>query len=162
MSSSTARSSSSSLSGASPASWFTPANLMMFTGVGHCAVGLAIPIFRTPFLSLCRGGYIGGLRNFAAVPTPLLYAQCNAFWFMGFGVAMGIVARTLQVYVRDVGALSRAAVTIPRSIAWSLIALGGLGALATPVSGFWLLVANGMWMLGWQSKPAGKALADSE
>ncbi|KAJ3179179.1 hypothetical protein HDU87_003138 [Geranomyces variabilis] len=135
---------------------FNPADALFYTGVTHCVLPLLLPTLRNPLVSLIRGGYFNGLSKVVSAPTALLFAQSNAFWFTVTGVAFTIAGRALQCYVRDVGALSPRPVRIPRGIAWALIALGAVGAAATPVSGFVLLLAQGSWMLTWESKPVGK------
>ncbi|KAJ3004762.1 hypothetical protein HKX48_001046 [Thoreauomyces humboldtii] len=139
-----------------PTSWrsvITPANKLLLTGIIHCLVPLGVPALRDPLLSLLRTGYVDGLRALAHAPTPVLYAQSNGFWFVVSGVLMGIAGRALQCYVRDVGEATHGVVKIPRSVAWGLLGLGVVGVTSNPVSGFWSLLLQGVWMLNWESRP---------
>ncbi len=99
--------------------------LLIATGVGHALVGIAL--FPEPLAAIVRDGFVN------AVDSQL--DRGLAFWFMILTpVCVGLGSCLNHAVARgDEGLL--------RIIGWTILVIGGLGAAAIPVSGFWILIA---------------------
>ncbi len=109
------------------------------TALGHALVGVAV--FHEALAAIARDGFVNAvhpqLLERGVVPY---FDREAAFWFMLYTpilVLIGLVTRR-ALEVRDVVLL--------RFIGWTLLATGGIGAVAMPISGFWIVVALG-WLV---------------
>ncbi len=109
------------------------------TALGHALVGVAV--FHEALAAIARDGFVNAvhpqLLERGGVPY---FDREAAFWFILYTpilVLIGLVTRR-ALEVRDVVLL--------RFVGWTLLATGGVGAVAMPVSGFWIVVALG-WLV---------------
>jgi uncharacterized membrane protein len=109
------------------------------TALGHALVGIAV--FHEALAAIVRDGFVNGvhpqLLERGVVPY---FDREAAFWFILYTpilVLIGLVTRR-ALEVRDVVLL--------RFVGWTLLATGGVGAVAMPISGFWIVVALG-WLV---------------
>lgn len=103
-----------------------PGRALMVTGIGHALLGLVL--FRAPLAAIWRDGIANTIRDGQ-------YDREAAFWFLLFSPACFLLGQLVnhanQHRDRWLFAL----------VGWNLIAIGGVGALIMPVSGFWILIA---------------------
>jgi uncharacterized membrane protein len=114
--------------------------LFAVTAVGHAVIGLAI--FRDPLAAIVRDGFVNGVEP-ALLERGLLpyFDREAAFWFMLYApilLLIGLVARR---------AVEMGDAVMLRLVGWTLLVTGALGALAMPISGFWIVLLLGGLML---------------
>lgn len=104
--------------------------LLLATGALHQVVLL---VLGSPVLmSLLERGYVG-----QAEADPL---EMAAFWSLGFGFLLMMLGGLAH-------GVERAGVRLPGWLGWALILVGLVGGLGMPVSGFWLVVPQGWWII---------------
>jgi uncharacterized membrane protein len=108
----------------------------VLTAVGHAVIGLAI--FRDPLAAIVRDGFVNGVEP-ALLERGLLpyFDREAAFWFMLYApilLLIGFVTRR---------ALELGDAVMLRLVGWTLLVMGGAGALAMPISGFWIVLLLG-------------------
>jgi Family of unknown function (DUF6463) len=117
-------------------SLFTTANLLIGTGIIHCGFGLLVQELRAPLLRSIRDVAV-------AVPdTNEHYARECCFWFQFAGVMLILQG----CYMRSMNEVKDP----PKWFGWALSAMGLVGAMLMPASGFWLILAQGIrivWIL---------------
>ncbi|KAG0231387.1 hypothetical protein BGW42_000283 [Actinomortierella wolfii] len=145
-----------------------PARLLLATGVGHLIVGLSMPVIRNPLWEAIKAGYFNQFKGY--------YTRSNSFWFMLAGAQLILTSHLIDSYLFDhVKATkvvtkrkiknskngqdteettevvpvraTRSDRKIPRSVGVWFVGLGAVGAVALPVSGFHLLIAQGAALL---------------
>lgn len=119
-------------------SLFTTPNLLIGTGIIHCGFGLSVPELRAPFLRSIRD---------VAVAVPDIndhYARECSFWFQFAGVMLIIQGCYMRSMNKDKEA--------PKWFGWTLTAMGIVGATLMPISGFWLILAQGIRIIWIQEK----------
>jgi len=160
---STASSSSSSRSEAVPyRSSRCPARFLIFTGVGHTAVGLLIDNIRVPFLEAVSAGYVNQFT--------VSLSRHNSFWYFLAGVNLILLGKTVEWYLflepessihggkskkdlkDDSSSLRhyskvRSERVLPRELGVWFLGIGIGGAAAIPKSGFYLLILQGLALL---------------
>jgi hypothetical protein len=101
------------------------ARLLMVTGIGHALVGVAL--FGDPLAEMAREGFVNTIR----------YGQFDraaAFWFLLFSPICVLLGR-MVAHATDRG--DRWLLTV---VAWNVLAMGVVGAVIMPLSGFWILL----------------------
>jgi len=106
---------------------------VLLVGVGH--VFLAGLLFADPFGDIVSSGVI------AAVPFDARASEEGAaLWFTVNGVLLVMLGQLARAHQLHAGRL-------PASPGWLLVGLGLCGAVAAPVSGFWVYLALGtLWI----------------
>jgi hypothetical protein len=102
-----------------------PGTALMVTGIGHALLGLVL--FRAPLAAIVHDGIANSIRHGQ-------FERAAAFWFLIFSPAcflLGLLANH---------AVARRDRWLGAVVGWNLVAIGGVGALVMPVSGFWILV----------------------
>ncbi|MCB9640565.1 MAG: hypothetical protein H6728_16010 [Myxococcales bacterium] len=102
------------------------AYLLIATGLIHNALGLVMGF--APLAAIAKAGF------FHAVDPHM--DRRAIFWFLFAGFAMMMWGQLV---------LSMRAT--PRGFAYSLLALGCVGAFLMPISGFWLVIPQAFYML---------------
>jgi len=108
-------------------------NLLMATGAIHCTVGLLI--LRDPLVRTLMEGTL------EVTDMNDRYQRECAFWFQFGGIAMGLLGGLLRHYCVETKTLP------PKWFGWSLTTVSGLGVLIMPVSGFWLVLGQGIYII---------------
>ncbi|KAI9349713.1 hypothetical protein BDR26DRAFT_852657 [Obelidium mucronatum] len=117
-----------------------PGDTLVITGIGHSLLALAIPFFRNSFIDILKDGYVGSLSpNIHNLPRTA--ARHSAWWFVQFGVLMVLFGTTLSWMIENTHQ------AIPQEIAWGTIIFSSIGAIGLPISGYWLVLVQGIWML---------------
>lgn len=104
--------------------------LLVATGIVHVALGLGL--WARPIADTVRDGVVN-----AVDPIPERQAW---FWYTltGWGlIVLGQVA----------GASERREGAPPRALGWHLLGMGAVGVLLMPVSGFWIVLPQGVLAL---------------
>jgi hypothetical protein len=119
----------------------TPGKALLAIGALHQAVGvaggigaLALPGSppRNLFDEIVAAGVVGAIEG-DRVRTVL-------FWYLAFGMLLLVLGWALDRWeVRGD--------RLPASIGWQLVAVALGGGLLIPVSGFWLVLLPGVWIL---------------
>jgi hypothetical protein len=109
--------------------------LLMGTALLHNAVGIAI--YARPLANILRDGGLNAVEPHRDRTT--------AFWFLVSGGLIFTLGQfTDWTEQRDTA--------LPPSLGWSLLAFGAGGAFLMPVSGFWLVIPQGIAALRRASK----------
>jgi len=102
---------------------------------------VGVALFHEALAAIARDGLVNAVHPQLLERGVVPYFEREAaFWFMLYTpilVLIGVVTRR-ALEVRDVVLL--------RFIGWTLLATGGVGAVAMPISGFWIVVALG-WLV---------------
>ncbi len=107
--------------------------LLMATGVLDL---LYVLVFHFRQLAAIAGaGFVGAVEL-----DPSQLDREVAFWHLTFGAMVAILGGLVHWTQSRTG-------TLPAFLGWSLLALGLLGAVLVPVSGFWLVLAQAVMML---------------
>ena len=119
-------------------SLFTSSNLLIGTGIVHCGFGLMVPELRLPLFR--------SIRDISVVVSDVNehYTRECCFWFQFAGVMMIVQG----CYMRS----SNPSKEPPKWFGWALSAIGIVGVALMPISGFWLLLAQGIRILYIQEK----------
>lgn len=107
----------------------TSGSWLIATGVLHNLVGLAL-----------GGAVIGSILEGGVLNAATRMDQQAIFWFEVSGLLMMMLGGVMR-------RSERAGEGLPTWLGWSLLALGLTGAACMPASGFWLVVAQGVWLL---------------
>jgi len=103
-----------------------PGRALMVTGIGHALLGLVL--FREPLAAMLRAGIANSVGHGQ-------YEREAAFWFLLFGPTCFLLGQLVN------HAIERRDQWLLTLVGCNLIAIGGVGALIMPVSGFWILIA---------------------
>jgi Family of unknown function (DUF6463) len=103
--------------------------LLIITGVIHTLVGLLIGY---PYLLEM---WQAGLWN--SVDPDM--SRVAIFWFLLFGFLLMILGQMVASYTHP----------ISKMLSWSLLILSIVGAFMMPISGFWLVIPQAIYLL-WQ------------
>ncbi|KAJ3051020.1 hypothetical protein HK097_008009 [Rhizophlyctis rosea] len=144
---------------------YNPGTAFISTGVGHCIVGLLVPKLRTPLLEIISAGVINSVVKVHPLTGEPTFDRSNSFWFQFGGVVMVAMGRLMQLYLRDVNGeedvvrgkeVVKASECLPEEVGWWFLGIGVGGGLMLPVSGFWLLVPQGLYVV-WRARQHNKA-----
>jgi len=109
---------------------------MLVLIVGVIDVALSAVLFADQLTGIAKAGFVGAVM-FGERAGP----EAAALWFAVKGVLLVIVGVLARGYER----LGR---SLPRGPGWLLAALGLIGGLVAPVSGFWVyLVLGVLWIV---------------
>ena len=109
--------------------------LLMATGGLHLLVGLFF--YAGPLAAIARDGFYNAVTPNLVVPA---FDRDAAFWFMLFGVMLLILGALMRWVQGRLG-------TLPAFLGWSLLALGAVGVVLMPLSGFWLVLPQAVLVL---------------
>lgn len=101
---------------------------LIFTSIIHVIVG--IWIYGEPLSEIVRDGFFNSIAPNPFAPD---FAREDAFWFMTLTAFMIILAQ-LCFWANS------SKISLPKSIGWNLLITSIIGAIAIPISGFWLLM----------------------
>lgn len=105
--------------------------IIIATALLHLAVGVIF--YSAPLAAIFAAGVIDTVGT-----NP---ERDAALWFMVAGVLIGL----LGVLVR---AMQRQGQRLPAALGWGLLLLSLVGAAILPASGFWLLLVEGLLLIG--------------
>ncbi len=109
--------------------------LLVATGILHNVVALLHPKLRCPLIELVtKKGFFGSVPQGEEEGG---HERRTSFWFVTTGFCMMIAGQALALFTEATGKAP------PRSLGFSLLALGITGGLMLPRSGFWLVVGQG-------------------
>ena len=114
-------------------------NLLIGTGAIHSAVGLMIPELQAPLVRILLE------RTTQVVDINDTYQRECSFWFQFGGLTMGLMGGLLRQYCLETQKPP------PEWFGWSLISVAGFGVVVMPLSGFWLVLGQGIYMI-WSNK----------
>lgn len=100
--------------------------MFFITGLIHNSIIFIIPQRRNVILSMIKNGWINSISN----------ENSNIFWSLVAGILMMFSGRLMQYQNK-----------IPNEIGYWLIIIGIIGGLAFPISGFWLVLIQGLYIL---------------
>jgi len=98
---------------------------LIATGIGHTVVGLVL--FREPLAAIWRDGVANTIRDGQ-------YDREAAFWFLLFSPLCVLLGQLVD------HATARRDRWLLALVGWNVLAIGAVGALMMPVSGFWILL----------------------
>ena len=118
----------------------TSGRLLWLIALGHALVGIAL--FRAPLAAMFRDGLVNSIDPRVLGDAAEAYGgRSTAFWFLLFSPALFMLG---QIANR---AVARGDAGVLRIIGWHLLALGVVGVIIMPVSGFWTLIAVSPFLL---------------
>jgi len=103
--------------------------LLILNGIAHTFIGVWFGY--EPLADIVRSGWINTVN-------PEKPERMAVFWFLFSGFAMTLLGESLRGIERKR--------PVPGRFGWALLALGIIGGLMMPVSGFWLLLPLG-WLI---------------
>jgi hypothetical protein len=131
----------------------TPGKTLFATGLLHNSLGLLVGLGvlalggdapRNLVGEMLQGGVVGAVES---DPQRQIF-----FWFFFFGLLLLSLGWFMdRVEVRGD--------RVPAGLGWQLFAVGLAGGLLIPVSGFWLAVPQGLWVVWRARKAEGAAVA---
>lgn len=104
----------------------------MATGLLHILIG--VMVFSAPLGDIMRDGIF-----FDAIGVEE-YERATAFWFTLTGVFICITGGLAQWIYNNTN-------TLPAFLGYGVVVIGVIGGLMIPVSGFWLVIPQGIMML---------------
>ena len=110
--------------------------MLLWTGLLHQLVGVLLGA--GVVMAILQDGYVGAIE--------LDWQRSALFWYLVTGFMIIFAARALAWIERER--------PLPVGLGWGLLAIGVLGGLAIPVSGFWLVVPQGLLVLRRARSPA--------
>jgi hypothetical protein len=116
--------------------------LLMAIGVIHCSVGLAFGL--DTLSEIVSDGFVNAVEPHVD--------RMYWFWFMMTGLlmmALGQLANTVE----------RRGDTLPRYLGCEILALGVFATAAIPVSGGWLVIGAGLYLLLKRSQKVSRAVS---
>ncbi|MBD0379553.1 DUF6463 family protein [Paenibacillus sedimenti] len=105
--------------------------MLEWTSYIHTAIGLLL--FWKPVSDMVKAGVWNSVD--------LAIDRSNAFWFLFSGVLLWIIGRMLRWLTRKQG------IPIPRFVGWQLLIFSIVGAICMPISGFWVVIPQGIYIL---------------
>jgi len=112
------------------------ARLLTAIGIGHMLVGLIL--FRAPVAAILRDGVFDAVAPHVVRDGVTPYCdRLAAFWFLLMGPLLLMIARIAG------HAAARRDGEMLAIVGWNLLAIGAVGVVAMPTSGFWSLLALG-------------------
>ena len=112
--------------------------LLMATGVLHLVSGFVF--YSGPLFAIAADGFLNAVKADVAFSTFDRLAAFAAFWYMIFGVMLLMLGGLIHWAQARTG-------TLPAFLGWSLLALGVVGVILMPASGFWLALPQAVLML---------------
>lgn len=107
--------------------------LLMAIALGHAVVGVAL--FQAPLAAMLRDGLFDSVRPSLASGVPSSFDRAAAFWFLLFAPALFMLGQIVE------RAAARRDGPLLSLIGWHLLAIGLIGVVVIPISGFWTLLA---------------------
>ena len=111
--------------------WRLSGILLAATGGLHIAVGLVMGWEH--YVDIVRAGFINAIG--------MDFVRAFAEWFFMFGVLLLLFGLVLHHYIRRTGEPA------PRFVGWWLLVMGIVGAALEPISGYWLVIPQGLIIL---------------
>jgi hypothetical protein len=121
-------------------------NAVIATGVGHNLIGSYL--YRRQLVDMARDGLINSASD-ARLGTVAGERRHTAFWFL----LAGFCFMTLGASIRRTSATGE---RIAPALGPGMTAMGAVGAAMMPVSGFWLLLAEGVTATVLRRRTAGQ------
>jgi len=103
-----------------------PGPALMVTGIGHALVGVVL--FHGPLAAILSDGIVNAIRDGQ-------FDREAAFWFLLFSPACFLLGQLFD------HAVAKRDQWLFAVVGWNVVAIGVVGALIMPVSGFWILIA---------------------
>ena len=113
--------------------------LLVATGILHNVVGLLI--FSPILGDIARAGFFNSI-------DPHMDRNA-AFWFLGFGFMLMLMGAAIHWMHEQTG-------EVPAFMGWALLAIGLIGVMMMPASGFWLAIPQAIVLL--RAKPSREML----
>ena len=111
----------------------TTGTLVLLVGLGD--ILFTVILFASQLADIGSAGVLG-----AVMFDERAGEKAAALWFAVKGVMLVMVGQLARAHERLAG-------TLPAAPGWLLIALGGIGAVVAPISGFWVYIALGtLWV----------------
>jgi hypothetical protein len=101
--------------------------LLVAIGVGHALLGPLV--FREPLGAMLREGLVNTIGPVGD------FDREAAFWFLVFSATLILWGQLVA------HAQARGDARVLAVVGWNMLAVGAIGALVMPVSGFWMVVA---------------------
>ncbi|MDQ0876254.1 hypothetical protein QFZ77_004913 [Paenibacillus sp. V4I3] len=105
--------------------------MMEWTSYIHNAVGLIL--FWKPISEMVKAGIWNSVDS--------SFDRSAAIWFLFFGVLLWIIGRMIRWMTKEKG------LAIPRFVGWHILILSVVGAIIMPISGFWLVIPQGLYFI---------------
>ncbi|WP_309118115.1 DUF6463 family protein [Paenibacillus sp.] len=105
--------------------------LLALTGLLHSVVGLIL--YGDALLPIATEGLWNTMQEGD-------WERLNAFWFMMFGFLLMLIGYIVS------WVLKQTQLRPPTVVGWSILAIGIVGAVIMPISGFWLVLPQA-WLL---------------
>lgn len=105
--------------------------MMEWTSYLHNVVGLIL--FWKPLSEMVRAGVWNSIDH--------SFDRRAAFWFLFCGVLLWIIGRMMHWITKEKG------IAIPRFVGWHLLIWSVVGIIILPISGFWLVILQGIYLL---------------
>jgi hypothetical protein len=109
-------------------------SLLMTTAVLHELVG--IYFYATPLTHIVQDGIFNSIAKSA---TEVYFDRDAAFWFLVTGALLFVIGYLVHWVIAQLG-------TLPPALGWSLLGLSVAGVVLMPLSGFWLVLIQAMWI----------------
>ena len=120
--------------------------LLIATALAHVVVGVAV--YHRQLRAICDDGILN-----AVMPH---YDRRAAFWFLLFAPALLMLGQITNRAVESGDARTL------KVVAWNLLAIGVVGVVLMPISGFWALIALVPLFLRAASTARGQRVSDTE
>ena len=105
----------------------------LLVGIGALHTVFGASVYRRSLAGIWRAGFF----NAVAAET----SRKHAFWFIFSGLLLIVLGQLCFWVERSLGR------PLPPFVGWELLALGLLGAMLMPVSGFWLVIAAAIYAI---------------
>lgn len=105
-------------------------HLLMLTAAIHVALGVLL--FYAPLLDIIQSGVFNSI-------TPH-YDRGMVVWFLLFGAVLFLLGQSAQWIIRS-------GMALPESVGWGLLLIAVLGGVLLPVSGFWLVLPQALFII---------------
>ncbi|MCI3918872.1 DUF6463 family protein [Paenibacillus sp. TRM 82003] len=113
--------------------------LLALTGLLHSVIGLIL--FWDALLPIVTEGLWNTMKEGD-------WERLNAFWFMMFGFLLILIGYMVS------WVLKQTQLRPPAAVGWSILAIGIIGAVIMPISGFWLVLPQAWLLLRGESFPS--------
>ncbi|MCA0756978.1 hypothetical protein KP806_18110 [Paenibacillus sp. N4] len=105
--------------------------MLEWTSYIHIAIGILV--FWQPLADIFKNG------GWNAVAFH--YDRAAVFWFIFFGILMWVLGRLMRWLIAD------KKLVLPKALGWHLTIVATAGAFCLPVSGFWLVILQGIYLI---------------
>lgn len=104
---------------------------MEWTSYIHCAIGIIV--FWQPLAAIFKNGVWNAVA--------FHYDRAAVFWFLFSGVFMWVIGRFMRWLIGE------KKLVLPKSLGWQITIAAAVGAFCIPVSGFWLVILQGIYLI---------------